>query len=162
MDKAQIIPEHSPESPDSPNMAAAAASGKADYVMIDNDNLSALPAPYHKSTMDDELDEDEKEILLEEETPGGPTPGGPDEIYNPINNDIALQPMVEPAAMSWENWQPTTEEEKEIQFEIAAALIDSSNMDTSKAMKIARKKIIEMKKKNEPLTVPSNLSPRRA
>merc|ERR1712154_60177 len=85
-----------------------------------------------------DFDDDEKGILL------GITPG----------NFVEEDP--------WKNWQPQTAEEKDVQFEIAAALMDKKNIDITKAMEKARQKMVEMKRNNEPISVPANLSQRRA
>merc|ERR1712228_448509 len=90
-------------------------------------------------------DDEEKDILL------GLTPGGPNDATTPGN---------EQEFDEWSDWQPQSEQEKDLQFEIAAALIDGSGgqIEMNQAMKEALLLMIQMKKNNEPLTVPSNLS----
>eukprot|EP01084_Bolivina_argentea_P265477 450011_1 len=109
---------------------------------------------------DEELiedEDDEKDILL------GMTPGGPNDDITP-GGPVGAEPEPEAVGVidKWINWQPITEEEKDLQFEISAGLIDNNpNIDMQKAIEIARQKIIEMKKNNKPLAIPDDLSSQR-
>merc|ERR1712083_1025404 len=83
---------------------------------------------------DNEDEDDEKDILLGI-TPGGPngvTPGGPMEDENDESD-------------AWNDWKPQTEQEKDLQFEIAAALMDKKGIEMGEAMKTALDLMIEMK-----------------